>query len=129
MAPPTSDRCPHCLAPIRDLFAEWTDEWQSPIGKSAILSGDVVFDCPFRQGPVQLVLPLALVAPRRAAGHYRVAKRTRRRCEEWLRSQHPGQTVSQVIEAIGLDHNGKWAFDGYNWGDGGIHRHGHDAGP
>jgi hypothetical protein len=129
MAPPLSDRCVHCQAPVRDLFAEWTDEWQDPAGKAAILAGATVFDCPYCQGTLQLVLPLALQAPLRPVGNYRVAKRTKKRCEDWLRSQHAGLSLSDVIEAYGMDHNGKWAFDGYNWGDGGIHRHGQDMPP
>jgi hypothetical protein len=129
MAPPLSDQCVHCQAPVADLFAEWTDEWQDPAGKPAILAGAVVFDCPYCQGPLQLVLPLAIRSPLQPGGSYRVAKRTRKRCEDWLTAQHPGRSLSEVIEAYGMDHNGAWAFDGYRWGDGGAHRHGHDTPP
>src|SRR5262249_23018942 len=52
---------------------EWTEEYQTPAGKRGILAGDVVFDCSFCEGPLQLVLPLALVAPVKPASTYRVA--------------------------------------------------------
>src|SRR5262245_12112707 len=65
-------QCPHCGAPVIDLF-EWTEEYQTPAGKRGILAGDVVFDCSFCEGPLQLVLPLALVAPVKPASTYRVA--------------------------------------------------------
>jgi hypothetical protein len=68
-------RCGHCQAPVIDLFAEWTDEYQSADGKKAILAGEVVFDCYYCQGPLQLTLPLALVLPQRARDQYRLAKR------------------------------------------------------
>src|SRR5579859_1342784 len=94
-------RCVHCHAPIVDLFAEWTAEYQTPEGKRAILAGDVVFDCYYCQGHLQLVLPLAIVPPQKEPGKYRVAKRSRSRCADWLRSQHPGETLSQVVEKAG----------------------------
>jgi hypothetical protein len=93
------------------------------------MAGDVVFDCSYCQGPLELVLPLAVQLPHRGMGQYRVAKRKKHRCEEWLRSQHPGQSLSQVMEAMGMDFNEKWAFEGYNWGDGDIHIHGQDVAP
>ena len=34
--------CGHCRAPVIDLFAEWTDEYQTSGGKQAILAGAVV---------------------------------------------------------------------------------------
>src|SRR5438105_3325682 len=68
-------QCPHCGAPLIDLFAEWTDDYQTAVGKQDILAGEIVFDCTFCEGPVQLVLPLALVLPRKLVGDYRVAKR------------------------------------------------------
>src|SRR5436309_135535 len=111
-------RCAHCQAPIIDLFAEWTDEYQTPRGKQAILAGDVVFDCYYCEGPLQLVLPLGLILPQKGPNDYAVAKRKRSRCEDWLRSQHPGQTLSQVVEAASWQHGGRWALDGYNWAEG-----------
>ena len=59
--------CVHCRAPVIDLFAEWTDEYQTPGGKRAILAGDVVFDCYCCHGLLRLVLPLAIVGPHKAA--------------------------------------------------------------
>jgi hypothetical protein len=122
-------RCRHCGAPVIDLFAEWTDEYQTPDGKQAILRGEIVFDCYYCQRAIQLQLPLALILPDRGPTEYRVAKRRKSRCEEWLRSQHPGQTLSQVVEAADWSHGGKWAFDGYNWAEGEVHRHGQDRPP
>jgi hypothetical protein len=90
--------CPHCQASIIDLFAEWTDEYQTAAGKQAIMAGDLVFDCYYCQKPIQLVLPLAVVLPQKGAGNYQVATRRKFRCEDWLRSQHPGETLSQVVE-------------------------------
>jgi hypothetical protein len=121
--------CPHCHAPVIDLFAEWTDEYQTSSGKKAILAGNIVFDCCFCQGPIQLVLPLAIESPRLPPGAFFVAKRSRTRCDEWLLSQHPGYSLSQVIEMAALQHGGKWAFEGYNWKEGTIHQHGVDAAP
>ncbi len=121
--------CPHCQAPLIDVFAEWTDDYQAPDGKKAILEGEIVFDCYYCQGPVQLTLPLTLVAPRKTPDEFRVAKRKKSRCEEWLKSQHPGWTLSRVVEAAGWSYEGKWAFDDYNWGEGVTHRHGQDQPP
>jgi hypothetical protein len=45
-------RCVHCQAPVIDLFAEWTDEYQTRAGKDAILAGDIVFDCYYCQMPL-----------------------------------------------------------------------------
>ena len=56
-------RCLHCGAPVIDPFAEWTEEYQTATGKRDILAGDVVFDCYFCEGPLQLALPLAIVVP------------------------------------------------------------------
>ena len=112
-----------------DVFAEWTDEYQSADGKRSILAGEIVFDCYYCQRPLQLTLPLALVVPQKALADYRIAKRRQTRCENWLRSQHPGETLSQVVEAAGWQHGGRWAFDGYNWGEGTTHRHGADVPP
>ena len=123
-------RCEQCQAPVIDVFAEWTDEYQTKEGKQAILAGDVVFDCYFCQQPLQLVLPLALVPPRKGPNEYRIAKRKKARCEDWLRSQHPGETLSQVvIENAGWQYGDRWAFDEYNWAEGEIHRHGQDVPP
>lgn len=124
MTPPIPDgRCPHCDAPIVDLFAEWTDEYESQEGKQRILAGDVVFDCYFCQQPIQLCLPLDLMAPAKKIGDYRIAKRSRRKCDEWLQGQHPDQTLSQFVENADLQYQGRWAFDGYNWKEGETHRH------
>jgi hypothetical protein len=112
-----------------DVFAEWTDAYQTQQGKQAILAGDIVFDCYYCEAPLQLVLPLALVLPQKGPGQYAVAKRKKLRCEDWLRSQHPGQSLSQVVEAAGWQDNGKWAFDEYNWADGEVHHHGQDTPP
>lgn len=122
-------QCVHCHAPIVDLFAEWTEEYQTAEGKRAIMAGAVVFDCYYCEGPLQLILPLALVLPQRALDKFLVAKRLRARCENWLRSQHPGETLSQVVENAGWRFGDRWAFDGYNWGEGGCHRHGQDVAP
>jgi hypothetical protein len=120
-------KCVHCQAPIVDVFAEWTDEYQTKEGKQAILAGDIVFDCYYCQSPLQLGLPLSLCAPKK--GQYALAKRRKSRCEEWLRSQHPGQSLSQIVEAANWQHGGKWAFDGYNWAEGHVHHHGLDKPP
>jgi hypothetical protein len=122
-------KCLHCQAPVIDLFAEWTEEYQTAEGKQAILAGDIVFDCYYCQGPLQLALPLALLAPQKEPGAYRVAKRRKARCEAWLRGQHPGLTLSQVVESAGWQYQGAWAFDGYNWAEGEAHRHGVDVPP
>jgi hypothetical protein len=122
-------KCVHCQAPIVDLFAEWTDEYQTAEGKRAILAGAIVFDCYYCQNPLQLVLPLELVLPRKGPGEFQIAKRKRARCHDWLRSQHPGDTLSQVVEKAGWQYGGKWAFDGYNWNEGEICRHGEDLPP
>ena len=122
-------QCPHCLAPIVDLFAEWTDEYQTAAGKQAILAGDIVFDCYHCARPVQLVLPLALIVPQKLPGSYRIAVRSQARCHAWLASQHPGSSLSQVVAMAGWQYGGKWAFDGYNWKEGIVHRHGKDAAP
>ena len=121
--------CPHCNAPVIDVFAEWTEDYQTARGKQAIMAGDVVFDCYYCQEPLQLILPLALVGPQKHPGDYRVAKRRKARCEAWLRSQHPGQSLSQIVEAANWQFGGKWAFDGYNWAEGIPHHHRHDAPP
>ena len=121
--------CGNCGAPVIDLFAEWTDAYQTSAGKQAILAGAVVFDCYYCQMPLQLQLPLALVLPQKGTHEFQVAKRRKARCEDWLRSQHPGQSLSQVIAAASWKHAGKWAFDGYNWEEGQVHRHGQDAPP
>jgi hypothetical protein len=112
-----------------DVFAEWTDEYQTAQGKKAIMTGDIVFDCYYCEGPLQLVLPLALTLPQKGPDEYTVAKRKKTRCEDWLRSQHPGQSLSQVIEAVNWQDGGKWAFDGYHWGEGTVHQHGQDNPP
>jgi hypothetical protein len=122
-------RCPRCQAPIIDLFAEWTDEYQTAAGKQAILAGSVVFDCYYCESPLQLVLPLAIIPPQKGPADYQVAKRKKSRCEDWLRSQHPGDSLSQVVEKAAWQHGTQWAFDGYNWGDGGVHHHGQDSPP
>ena len=122
-------RCAHCQAPLIDLFAEWTEAYQTKVGKQAILAGDVVFDCYYCQQPIQLVLPLAVVRPRKTADEYRIAKRSRGRCAAWLQSQHPGASLSQVVEQAGWQYQGKWAFDGYNWEEGEVHHHGQDTPP
>jgi hypothetical protein len=114
---------------VVDVFAKWTDDYQTKQGKQAILAGDVVFDCYYCQQPLQLVLPLALVPPRRGPNAYRVAKRKKSRCEDGVGSQHPGETLSQIVEKAGWQHGGRWAFDGYNWGEGGVHHHGQDTPP
>jgi hypothetical protein len=121
--------CVHCQAPVIDLFAEWTDAYQTADGKRTILAGEVVFDCYYCQGPLQLTLPLALVLPQKGPDGYRVAKRKNSRCEDWLRSQHPGEALSKVVESAGWQYGGKWAFDGYNWEEGETHRHRTDAPP
>jgi hypothetical protein len=111
MAPQIPDgECPHCHGPIIDLFAEWTDEYATSTGKAAILAGDVVFDCYYCERPIQLVLPLGLVMPQKSVAH--VAKRKKSKCEEWLRNQHPGKSLSDIVNAAGWQHAGKWAFDG-----------------
>ena len=112
-----------------DLFAEWTDEYQTSDGKQAILRGEAVFDCYYCQGALQLRLPLAVSLPEKGPTEYKLAKRRKSRCDEWLRSQHPGQTLSQVVEAAGWRHGSNWAFDGYNWAGGEVHRHGQDRPP
>lgn len=122
-------QCAHCLAPVVDVFAEWTDEYQTSAGKQGILAGDLVFDCYYCQGPLQLVLPLALILPQKGPNQYRVAKRWKARCVSWLQSQHPGQSLSQVVEAANWQHAGRWAFDGYNWAEGDVHHHGQDVPP
>jgi hypothetical protein len=119
-------RCPLCQSPIVDVFAEWTDEYQTTQGKRAIMAGDVVFDCYYCEAPLQLILPLALISPRKNPGQYKVAKRRKSRCEDWLRSQHPGVSLSQVIELANWQFGSKWAFDGYTWIEGLVHRHGQD---
>jgi hypothetical protein len=130
MTPPIPDgKCPYCGAPIPDLFAEWTAEYQTSDGKRAIMAGDVVFDCYYCQAPVQLVLPLEVVRPDKGPGEYMVAKRSWARCEDWLRSQHPGESLSEVLEKMGLNFAGTWAFDGYNWQEGGMHHHRSDKPP
>jgi hypothetical protein len=121
--------CVHCQAPIIDLFAEWTEEYQTPEGKRAICAGEIVFDCYYCGGPLQLTLPLALISPAKGPEEYRMAKRQRSRCDDWLRSQHPGESLSQVVEKAGWQFRGKWAFDGYNWKEGAAHRHGKDTPP
>jgi hypothetical protein len=122
-------RCLHCQAPVVDLFAEWTDEYQTKEGKKAILAGDAVFDCYYCQGLLQLILPLAVILPQKKSGEYRVAKRVKSRCEDWLRSQHPGESLSQVVEKANWRFQDRWAFDGYNWQEGTIHHHGQDSPP
>ncbi len=122
-------RCPHCRGPVVDLFAEWTDDYQTKEGKRAILGGEVVFDCYYCQKPLQLVLPLAVILPQKEPAHYRLAKRVKSRCEAWLQSQHPGNALSQVVEMANWRYRDQWAFDGYNWQEGEIHRHGHDSPP
>jgi hypothetical protein len=122
-------RCPHCGAPVIDLFAEWTEEYQTPAGKRDILAGDVIFDCYFCEGLLQLVLPLAIVAPVKPASAYRVAKRAKARCEAWLRAQHPGVSLSEVVEMAGCQFGQRWAFDGYNWREGSAHHHRQDTAP
>src|SRR5437868_10595304 len=57
--------CGHCRAPIIDVFAEWTDDYQTKQGKQAILAGDIVFDCYYCGGPLQVILPLALILPQK----------------------------------------------------------------
>jgi len=122
-------RCEHCKAPIIDLFAEWTDEYQTRDGKRAILAGEIVFDCYYCQEPLQLMLPLSLVLPKKSADEYQVAKRRKSRCDLWLQSQHPGMALSQVVEAANWKYQENWAFDGYNWKEGEVHRHGKDSVP
>ena len=122
-------KCSHCQAPIIDVFAEWTDAYQTKEGKQAILAGAIVFDCYYCQGPLQLELPLALKLPRRGRSEFTLAKRSKARCEDWLRSQHPGQSLSQIVEADNWQHEGKWAFDGYDWAEGIMHHHGLDDPP
>lgn len=118
-----------CQAPILDLFAEWTDEYQTKEGKRAILAGEIVFDCYYCRAALQLVLPLALIMPQKPLDQVCIAQRKRMRCEDWLRSQHPGQSLSQIVEMASWQHDGKWAFDGYNWAEGDIHAHGKDGIP
>ena len=122
-------KCDHCQAAVVDVFAEWTEEYQTKDGKRAILASEVVFDCYYCQQPLQLVLPLALILPQKGSDEDRIAKRKKSRCEDWLRSQHPGQTLSQVVETANWQHEGKWAFDGYNWLEGEVHQHGKDVPP
>ncbi len=122
-------KCVHCQAPIIDLFAEWTDEYQTMEGKRAILAGEIVFDCYFCQQPLQLILPLSLVLPKKSTEEYRVAKRRKSRCTLWLESQHPGMTLSQIVEAAHWKHQEIWAFEGYNWKEGVVHVHGTDSVP
>jgi hypothetical protein len=122
-------RCASCGGAVIDLFAEWTEEYQTVEGKKAILAGGIVFDCYYCQRPLQLHLPLALTVPQKQPDEYAIAKRQKRRCEEWLRTQHPGQSLSQVVEAADWKHKGRWAFDGYNWAEGDVHHHGQDAPP
>ncbi|SRR6266851_4573976 len=122
-------RCDHCQAPIIDLFAEWTDEYQTKEGKRAILAGEIVFDCYYCQGLLQLILPLALILPHKGPNEYQVAKRKKSRSEDWIRSQHPGDSLSGVIEKGNWRYRGKWAFDGYNWSEGSVHQHGQDMPP
>lgn len=122
-------KCGHCQAPLIDLFAEWTDAYQTAAGKQLILAGDIVFDCYSCGKPLQLVLPLALVLPRKRPDEYKTAVRRKARCEAWLTSQHPGQSLSQVVEAAGWQHNSRWAFDGYVWAEGETRRHGQDVPP
>jgi hypothetical protein len=127
MSPPIPEgKCDHCQAPLLDLFAEWTDEYQTAEGKKAIMAGDVVFDCYYCQGPLQLVLPLALILPQKGPGEYRVAKRRWSRCRDWLQAQHPGENLSQIVERANWHFAGQWAFDGYNWQEGTTHRHGEE---
>jgi hypothetical protein len=38
---------------VIDLFAEWTEEYQTSAGKQALLAGAVVFDCYYCQMPLQ----------------------------------------------------------------------------
>jgi hypothetical protein len=121
--------CWHCGAPIIDLFAEWTEEYQTPEGKQAIIQGKILFDCYYCQQAIELQLPLSLTQPVRPAGDYRVAKRSKSRCEQWLRSQHPGQSLAQVVEAANWIYKGQWAFDGYNWAEGPAHSHQQDTPP
>jgi hypothetical protein len=127
--PIPNGKCVHCHAPIVDLFAEWTDAYQTAEGKKAILAGDVVFDCYYCQQPLQLILPLAIIEPQKPPGQYQVAKRTKSRCAAWLRSQHPGERLSRIVENAGWKFEDHWAFDGYNWKEGEVHRHGHDDAP
>jgi len=122
-------KCGHCGASVIDVFAEWTDEYQTRQGKQAILAGDTVFDCYYCEGPLQLQLPLALTLPQREVGNFHVAKRKKVRCEEWLRTQHPGQSLPDVVEAANWKHAGKWACDGYNWAEGSVHVHRQDVAP
>jgi|ERR1700677_987420 len=122
-------QCPYCHAPVIDLFAEWTQEYQTREGKQAILAGEVVFDCYYCENPLQLVLPLALILPQKGSGEYRMAKRYRSRCEDWLRSQHPGESLSQVVERANWQHDGEWAFHGYTWAEGQMHYHNQDETP
>jgi hypothetical protein len=130
MVPPIPDgKCTSCNAPVIDLFAEWTDEYQTPEGKQAIVAGAIVFDCPYCQGPLQLRLPLAVTLPEKGPGEYRVAKRRKARCQEWLMTQHPGKALSEIVESVGWCYQGKWAFDAYNWAEGETHHHGQDDAP
>lgn len=100
MTPPIPDgRCPHCNGPILDLFAEWTDDYETEEGKRAILAGDIVFDCYFCQQPMQLCLPLDLIVPEKQPGQYRVAKRRKTKCEEWLARQHPASPWRKLSKA------------------------------
>ena len=122
-------KCGHCGASVIDVFAEWTDEYQTRQGKQAILAGDTVFDCYYCEGHLQLLLPLALTLPQREVANFHVAKRKKVRCEEWLRTQHPGQSLSDVVEAANWKHAGKWACDGYNWAEGRVHVHRQDVAP
>ena len=46
-------KCGHCQAPIIDLFAEWTEEYQTREGKQNICEGRIVFDCYYCEGPLQ----------------------------------------------------------------------------
>jgi hypothetical protein len=98
-------RCPFCQAPIIDLFAEWTEEYQTAEGKRAILAGSIVFDCYYCQQPMQLVLPLALIPPGKEPLQYRIAKRDRARCQQWrpasgavpVRDGHGGLAVWRAM--------------------------------
>src|SRR5260370_6134805 len=90
-------RCDHCQAPIIDLFAEWTDEYQAKEGKRAILAGEIVFDCYYCQGLLRLILPLALILPHKGPDAYHVAQRQRSRTEESIRNAHPRVSLSGVI--------------------------------
>ena len=104
-------------------------EYQTAVGKKAIVAGEIVFDCYYCAQPLQLTLPLALVAPEKSPQQYQLAKRKKSRCEVWLRTQHPGASLSDVVEIANWQFEGEWAFDGYNWEEGEIHIHGQDNPP